>query len=105
MKDFKIKIVAWFWSNNYFIVKIKKQGGWFWKTIKIAEQDIDGDWQLNIKTYIANNFNKKQVLSQFSCWQDYLDYTKEEIVYGNKRQKQIETKRKEEKLRLNNFYK
>lgn len=105
MKDFKIKIIPWFWSNDYFIVKVKKQGCWFWKTIKIAEQDIDDDWCLNTKTYRANDFNKKQILNQFSCWQDYLDYAEKETVYGSKRQKQLDIERKEEKQRLNNFYK
>lgn len=104
MTDFKIKILPWRYSDARFIVKVKKRGNWFWRTVEEAEQRMNNDWDLLEKTFYADELNREKALQMFSCWQDYLDYEQEQVNIFRKNQGDLDFRRKEERKRLNNFY-
>lgn len=103
--EVEIKIVPWFYSKEWFIVKVRKKGDWFWRTVKEASEDIlDKNWHLSKIIMRANESNRKKVLSMFFSWEDYLKYKISEIKKVKTKQKEVDEERRLRKEQLNKFY-
>lgn len=98
IKDFKIKVVPWIYSNDFFITKIKKRGDWLWTTMRVAEEDVlSNNWHYNKRIRRATEYNKKEIMTMFNCWEDYLKYDKKEREFIIKRQNEVDTERQQKK--------
>ena len=102
----EIKIVPWIYSDEWFNIKVRKEGAWFWTTVREATEDIlDNNWYFTKIITRANKSNKEEALSRFSSWEDYLKYKTDEIEKIRVRQKEVDDKRKLKKEELNKLYK
>lgn len=106
MSKIEVKIKSWIHSREWFVIKVRKKGSWFWSTVKEIKFDvIDGDYFLSDIVKTANEENWEEAMLLFNCWEDYLEYKENLTIKLKTLQKQFDKKVLDNHNRLNNFYK